>query len=445
MEISPIKSLQKGIKKGIGKLEKIKDHPRRLIAVTGMTAKTKLPPGEGGQAEQDANGKPANLERTLDERAERGEMYRIIKRILKKRSSAATDDEGKIWNERFHAAVEISRKLRGNLDMLNRQYYNPEYMQLVGVEVLGEQVGIPVRRYSLRDKNAAADKDPTPIFIIGGATSGTTVTKGTAETFALQYPDRDVYVIGYPDSKQSAITADLPEKLKEHGDLATYTQINKDVLLRMGFEKFDLVGLSMGGGIVLQAATDPEFAKKINNLIAISPTSIQETKGKKELGIDFARETFYLRRHPTQWLRVPQVQPGSVLGNHKDMGLGITGEISRHKTLSADDLANLHIQGRVIIGTGEKDLVISCEQTKRETKAANENRIKKGERPIEFMEVQGARHGLGVVWAPGIAALIKNNEVLPGQVSVSQLENSTAKVLVRENPQLAVVADQILP
>ena len=61
------------------------------------------------------------------------------------------------------------------------------------------------------------------------------------------------------------------------------------------------------------------------------------------------------------------------------------------------------------------------------------------------MEVQGARHGLGVVWAPGIAALIKNNEVLPRQVSVSQLENSTAKVLVRENPQLAVVADQILP
>lgn len=439
-EISPIKSLQKGIKRLQGAIA----HPRRVIAVTGMTAETKLP-AEGGGLQKDVNGEPLNPERTLDERFERGEMYRIIKRILKERSTAATVEEKEAWNQRFHAAVEISRDLKSKLDILNRQYYSPEYMQLVGVEVLGEHAEIPVRHYSLRDIEKTPEGEVLPpIVIIGGATSGPTVTKSAAEAFALQYPDRDVYVIGYPESNQSKISADLPKKLKEHGNLATYTKINRDVIFKMGFENFDLVGLSMGGGIVLQAAADAEFAKRINNLIAISPTNIQGTKGKRKMEFDFAREVSYLRMHPKQWLRVPQVQPGYKLGSHDGMGLATSGEIARRKELSVNDLVRLHVQGRVIIGTGDKDAVISCGQIEKETKLANERRMTNGEKPIEFMEVLGGHHSLGDAYAAGIVALFRHTDILPKQILISQLENSTAKVLVRENPIIAPIADQIL-
>ncbi len=337
--------------------------------------------------------------------------------------------------------MEISRGLRKNLDTINRQYYIPEYSQLVDVEVLGEQVGIAVRRYSLRDEKKG--RDPCPIFIIGGATSGPTVTKSTAEAYALQHPDRDVYVIGYPDSTQSKISQDLPGKIKKQGSLATYTKLNKDVLLQMGFESFDLVGASMGGGIVLQAATDPEFAKRINNLVAISPTNIQETKGKNEISLNFAKEVLYLRMHPKQWLRVPQVQPGYKLGSHEGMGMAMLSEIARTKVLTADDLAGIHVQGRVVIETGKEDAVISCEQTKEETKLANEKRMANGEKPIEFMEVLGGHHGMGDAQAAGLVAQIRNTDVLPNQINVKELPTFTAEVFVREDPRLSPVANKI--
>lgn len=423
---SPQEPIKKVIKRGAGTL-------RQAIAITGMTRKTRLPDSQ--------------QERTLDERFERGEMFRILKRILKKRSISATAEEKNMWNQRLHAGLEISRDLKDKLDVLNRQYYNPESMQFVDVEVLGEQVGIPVRRYSLRDKDKMQPDDqiPAPIIIIGGATSGPNVTKSAAEAWALQYPNRDVYVIGYPDSNKSQISEALARKMKDEGDLETYTQLNKDVLLKMGFENFDLVGISMGGGIALQAATDPEFAKRINNLIAISPTSVQETKGKISYASKFVWEALNIRVHPRQWLRVPQKQPGPgyKLGSHKGMGNFVSREISRHKSLSENDLAGLHVQGRVIIGTGEKDTLISCEQIEKETTVANKKRTINGKRPIEFMQVQGARHSLGDAYGAGLVALIRHTEMLPKQIPVSQLENSTAEVFVRGSPKLAPVADQI--
>ncbi len=419
------------------KIKEAKAEIRKSFAVTGMTAKTRLREGES-----------LGPERTLDERVERGEMYRILRR-LKKMPMPVTEEQKNQWKERRSEALKISRDLKAELDVLNRQYYSPEYNQFVDVEVLGEKVGIPVRRYSLRENDA---KNPdsqngqseSPIVIIGGATSGPTVTKGTAEAFALQYPNRDVYVIGYPDSRDSKISKDLPEKLREHGNLATYTKINKDVLLEMGFESFDLVGISMGGGIVLQAGKDIEFARRINNLIAISPTNIQETEGKKKFNFDFAREYLYMRRHPRQWVRVPQTQHGYKLGSHKDMGFSITGEIARKKHISSDDLASLHVQDRVIILTGDKDALISCEQIKKEVISGNEKRATDGKRRIEFMEVQGARHSLGVAYAAGIVAIMRNTSELPSQISVKELPTTTAEVFVRENPQLSPVAGQIL-
>ena len=422
-------------------IKKATANVRKVIAVTGMTRRTILPTEKGERSQQ-------GVERTLDERFERGEMFRILRRIRKKMAAAPTKEEKDVWRQRSHVAREIFRSVGIKLDILNRQYYSPEYMQLVGVEVLGEQVGIPVRRYSLRDSHTAQPdiKSQPPIIIIGGATSGPNVTKSTAEAYALQHPNRDVYVIGYPDSNKSQISEALPGKMKEQGDLSTYTKTNKDVLLKMGFEKFDLIGISMGGGIVLQAATDPEFAKRIGNLIAISPTSIQETKGKKSYKSKFAWEYVNIRIHPRQWLRVPQKQPGPgyKLGSHKGMGYSVSGEISRHKALSADDLTKLHIQGRVIIATGEKDGVISCEQIKKETAGANEKRKTNGERPIEFMEVQGGRHGMGDAYAAGIVALIRNTSELPNQISVKEIPTATAEVFVREDSRLAPVANQIL-
>lgn len=408
----------------------------RPLAITGMAAETKLPNEEGKQ-----------LERTLDERFERGEMFRILKRLRKKRAAAVTNEERKGWQGKLITAQDIFNSLRNKLDILNRQYYSPEYTQMVGVEVLGEQVEIPVRRYSLRDsdKTQLDGQIPPPIFIIGGITSGPTVTKSTAEAYALQYPNRDVYVIGYPNSKQSRISPDLPKKLKEQGDLTTFTKINKDVLLKLGFENFDLVGISMGGGIVLRAATDTKFAKKINNLIVISPTSVQETRGRIRTGLGFIWETFYSRIHPKQWLRVPQIQPGGYdLGFHKDMGAFAGLKTVNNKALAADDFAGIHINGRVIIGTGSEDALISCEQIKKETTVANEKRAANGERPIEFMQVQGGHHYLGDVYAAGIVALIRNTKEMPEQIYVKRLPATTAEVFVREDPRLAPVADQIL-
>jgi hypothetical protein len=81
-----------------------------------MTIKTKIP----GSRE----------ERALDERFERGDMFRIIKTIHEKRSAATIDETKKEWGQKLKAALEISRNLTSNLDTLNRQYYSPQTCSL---------------------------------------------------------------------------------------------------------------------------------------------------------------------------------------------------------------------------------------------------------------------------------------------------------------------------
>ncbi len=445
MEISPLKSLQKGIKRGIGKLEEIRAHPRRLIAVTGMTAKTKLP-AEGGGLQKDVDGEPLNPERTLDERFERGEMFRIMKRIWAKRSVALPEQKG-VWSERMRAIREISGNLARSLDTLNNQHYSPEIK--LKVELDGEDYQMPVRRYSLGE--SAAPQDVPPLIILGGASSGHRVTKSTAEAFALQYPGREVYVVGYPDDPAAVIPDSFAEKIKGQEGLDVYTRLLKQTINNLNLPQFDLLGISMGGGIGLGAAKDELFAKKIRNLMLISPTNIEATKGGIPLAIRFGWEGIRgspLFFHPKEFLRVGQPQPGQKFGWNKGTGFVSAIHIAKEKAFTSEDLAKVReqVNGRFLVITGGKDAVISSKKTLREVGNAGKMSGEEGKKPIESCLVLGGHHNMGDAYAAGLVRLIRETDgsLLPSEYPVSQLENSTAKVLVRSDPRLASVADQIV-
>lgn len=484
IEISPMKSLQKGIKRGTENL-------RKAIAVTGMARQSPLPSegvakkqteieelsaearALGGnatdkipeqlqekftetraglqstlQSEKKANGEPTNPERTLDERFERGEMFRIMKRIWAKRSAALPEQKG-VWSERMRAVREIAGNLARNLDTLNNQYYSPKSLMMVPVELDGENYEIPIRHYSLGE--VTAPQDVPPLIVLGGATSGHRVTKSTAEAFALQYPGRDIYVVSQPNNPDAVIPDNFAEKIKGQEGLDAldvYTRLLKKAIENLGIEQFDLIGISMGGSIGLGAARDELFAKKIRNLMVISPTNIQETKIGMGLMEQFGWEYIRGKLHPKEHLRVGQLQPGQDLKTHKGLGFPSAVNMVREKAFTSEDLAKIrgHVNGRFLVVTGEKDAVISSQKTLQETEDANKKLREEGKKPIESCLVLGGHHNMGDAYAAGLVRLIRETDgsLLPSEYPVSQLENSTAKVLVREDPRLASVADQII-
>lgn len=398
----------------------------------GMTRKSKLPNEKGEQ-----------LERTLDERFERGEMFRILKRILAKRS-AASPEEKKLWNERLRVVRDISGNLARDLDILNNQYYDPKSLKKVSVELDGENYQIPVRHYSL--KKLVGQQNEPPLIVLGGAASGHKVTKSAVEAFALQYPGRDVYVVSYPDNLAAEIPESFAKRIKGQEGLDIYTRLLKKTINNLGFDKFDLIGISMGGGIGIGMGKDREFAKRIRNLMIVSPTNLQKNKNIVDLSVRFGSELLHGKFHPKEYLRVGKKQAGGELGTHKGTGFAPSVHVVRRKMLGPDDLSQVQVSGRIILMTGEKDLAISGKQTLQEADEANKKREKEGKTPIERCLILGAHHNMGDAYAAGYVRLIRETETvkLPSEYPVSRLENSTAKVLVREDPRLAPVADQII-
>ncbi|MDO8583098.1 MAG: alpha/beta hydrolase, partial [bacterium] len=291
----------------------------------------------------------------------------------------------------------------------------------------------------------ASSQDELPLVVLGGAAAGHKTTKSTIEAFALQYPGRDVYVVSYPDSLAANIPDSFPKKIKGQEGLDVYTRLLKKTIENLGFDKFDLIGISMGGGVSIGAVKDEAFAKKIRNLMIISPTNIQETKSKSALMLQFGSELLHGAFHPREFLRVGQPQNDQELESHKGTGFFSSVDIVRKKAFTPQDLAQLHVNGRILFLAGEKDRIISGRKTLREIEKANINRGEAGKEPIEHCLVLGAHHNLGDAYAAGIVRLIRQTDgsSLPSEYPVSQLENSTAKVLVRENLKLASVADQI--
>jgi pimeloyl-ACP methyl ester carboxylesterase len=412
----------------------IKDTVKRQLEGfhSGMTAKTTLP-----------NGESHDLERTYDERFERGDMFCIIKSIRKARSTATSNEEKTAWEERLKCASQISDDLTNKLDILNNQFYNSENLKLVQVEFDSENYQIPVRHYSLSEM--AASQDP-PLIILGGVGSGHTVTKSTAEAFALQYPGRDVYVVSYPDSPTAIIPKDFPQKIKGSEGLSIYSGVLKKTIENLLEGQFDLVGISMGAGIGLNMIRDEAFADRVRNLILISPTNIQPAKNKLALAIEFSSEYLHGALHPKEFLRVGRLQPKQEPKARPGTGFIPAADIVKRQEFTPDDLSQIEVGGRVMFVTGEKDRVIAGAETLRVIEETNEKRKTMGKRLFEPCLIVSAHHNVGDAYAAGIVRLIRETDgsSLPERYPLSKLENSTAKVLIRENQEIAPVADQVL-
>lgn len=379
--------------------------------------------------------------RGYDERAERGEMYRVLRHI-REQIDYVDDAKKPFWKAKLERATGIFKKHQDNLDELNRQFYDKEHTQHVEVSVNGEKYTIPVLHWQL----PGSQESDLPYFYLGGATANETVSRAMGEAYALR--GKTVFLASHPEGKGAVVPADFNQKLQETGDLSLYAAIQKEVVRKLFDTQVNLVGTSLGGGVVLEMVTDPDFASKfVHNIDAMSPVGIQETKGQTRITLKFLKEVGKLFSHPTRSLRVGRGQPGAYGGTHEGTGFATSAQVLRKQTLPSERLQDIHINGKIRIALGDSDSVISMKQTKKEIDAANAGRAE--DQKIDTYIIQGGNHNSTVVNAPGaVDAMLNPDTLMPGEHTrifpVQNLPETTAGVLVKNDPELQDIASLII-
>ena len=111
-------------------------------------------------------------------------------------------------------------------------------------------------------------------------------------------------VIALTDPANRA-TTDTPEKIddwlsrvKAEGSLRLHAKLVKKIAEKLEIQKANVVGISMGAEVALQAALDPEFASIMNDLVVVEPTGIAgNQKHPVKLLWDFAARQGWRTAH----------------------------------------------------------------------------------------------------------------------------------------------------
>jgi hypothetical protein len=247
----------------------------------------------GSTRETDIPGTEIN--RGIVERYERGELFRAYMDFRREiKDAVKRGEDSSPIEERFNAFREQSTDFKKKLDILNRQFYpypdDPNKWDTVHVEdgELGKH-DIPVVTLDLHPPKDGKKDERVPYFIVPPYIANPYQVAFLAISLALE--GQRVHIMTYPEKyKMSKSSLDWIERIREDKTLKLYSKLAQKTAEGLGLSEFNLVGASMGAAIALEMASDPNLKGKINDLIAIDPSSIfkRTTAG---LLWDFGRDT----------------------------------------------------------------------------------------------------------------------------------------------------------
>jgi pimeloyl-ACP methyl ester carboxylesterase len=143
----------------------------------------------------------------------------------------------------------------------------------------------------------------------------------------------------------------------------------------MNLDNFNLIGLSMGAPIVMEMASDPNFCRKINDLIAVDPPSIVDKSGKR-LVFDFL-----IREGIPAALDPEQIVKSSFASHRPEMTVSMKGvetvvaPILGRAQITPEKIEQINPKGKFEVWTGGKSSITGNEARRILVEAEGKRRI----------------------------------------------------------------------
>lgn len=367
--------------------------------------------------------------RNLIVRFEREEILRIYKKLREKGAHANQTSEGK-QSEMLRLFRDHAQQLERNLDLLNEQLYKNIRPVTVDNEDIGHHV-IPVAELSLPDNQRERDSEDVPYISFGGI--ATNYHQEAAIAMALALQGKRVYAIAHPGNDLAETPKDWAMSVRKDGTYRLQAKVLREVVKGLGLENFHMVGYSMGAGVALEAARDPEFSRAAKKIDAIEPLGF-ENLGLARLGYRFlGKEVVRVMRDPESKLKA-FLSGNETAPIHMGSFMADAGTMSKEQ-FNTKDLAGLRPEGNLRIWVMNKSTMVNAGMVREKIAAANE--LREGaaaEHPIEFYTVEGDAHAMPVTHANGFARMLVHGPGVSSddEVSAASLDNSAARVLFRD-------------
>ena len=112
-----------------------------------------------------------------------------------------------------------------------------------------------------------------PIFFIPGISNDIDCVGSLISEMA--YQGRKVICLAYPESYKGSVTKKFTDRVEESNSYKPHLEFFKKGIEKLvGEDKFELRGLSLGGGIAQELMLDPKISQKIKKSVLIFPSNM---------------------------------------------------------------------------------------------------------------------------------------------------------------------------
>lgn len=379
-----------------------------------------------------ANIRGTEIERGEAFRWERGQIYKAYMNLRKEiREAEDRGENSGAKKELLKAMRERAKIVEKDLDELNRQFY--ENIRTVDLETEFGAFSMPVVELDLK-KDASGqsllegEDTRVPDFFLGSV--ATQAHQSACFSMARALEGHRVFIpmqVEQPSVKKSE---DFSRLLSERGDLKPYASVAKATIQQLGLKNFNLLGFSSGAAQALEVATDTEL-KGLNDLVVIEPLGIED-KGIAKLGMEFGLKQGFKTIAGAED-RIKTLKQGASEGQG-DIGLLLkTAQILAKRHFDVEKLSKINPSGRFQVWVGNESPIVNSQLAQDLFLEAEHGRPKTAS-PLEFYEVAGADHGLGMMNALGLSKMIdgKKSEEQVTRVHEKDLGHSAMEWLLKD-------------
>lgn len=319
--------------------------------------------------------------------------------ITGKNEMLSEDDKEKLRLLRNDYFSEVRRKAR-ELDELNRQVKQNWHW----VEIEHEEVGR--LRLPVVELNLYASEDDTPYVLIGGIATG--CDQSTPLSAALAMAGKRVFVMTYPEQSMVESSRDWKKMVSQDKTFKLHARVMKETIKALGLSNVNLVGNSMGGGVSLEIARDPDFG--IESLTVFEPMGFEHRDWLKIGWNYYVEQGGRALREARKRIKilVDQRQDGNRV---KKGAWGAAADLLRREQFRVDCLTDLKVKGRFQVWFGEQSPLINIGLVKQKLLGAENERLRRwGGESVEFFDIEGEDHTFPLINSMGIVSLMLNEK-----------------------------------
>jgi pimeloyl-ACP methyl ester carboxylesterase len=131
--------------------------------------------------------------------------------------------------------------------------------------------------------NREAGREKPPIVLISGASNGVESVDSLVRKMAERYPDRQIYVLGYPDAPSGVMTKEFFDAVENDKGFKPHSQFFEATINHLIPEgDIELWGFSAGGAIAETLLAETSIAKRVSDVaVLMCPGGSVEMSPKK--------------------------------------------------------------------------------------------------------------------------------------------------------------------